>query len=94
MPADQAGATSSARIDGALSFARVPHWLAQADSLAASGSLDLGAITRADSAGLALLLELTRRAQNSGKKLQLRNPPAQLVELSKFFGLDALLRFS
>lgn len=93
MPADQATG-SGARIDGALSFARVPHWLAQADTLAAAGSLDLSAITRADSAGLALLLELTRRARARGQTLQLRNPPAQLVELSKFFELDTLLRFS
>lgn len=93
MPPEQA-AGAGARIEGALSFSQVPRWLAQADTLAAAGSIDLAAITRADSAGLALLLELTRRAKARGQNLQLRNPPAQLIELTNFFGLEALLRFS
>ncbi|WP_273456402.1 STAS domain-containing protein [Nevskia ramosa] len=86
--------TASMQVDGALDFKHVPQWLDKAKELAAAGELDLAGVTRADSAGLALLLELTRRAQALGKPLQLRNPPAQLVELSRFFGLDTLLRFT
>ncbi|MDP3295377.1 MAG: STAS domain-containing protein [Nevskia sp.] len=86
--------TASMHVDGALDFKHVPQWLAKARELAAAGELDLAGVTRADSAGLALLLELTRRAQALGKPLQLRNPPAQLIELSRFFGLDTLLRFN
>lgn len=80
-------------IDGELSFARVPHWLAQADALAASGTLDLSRVTEADSAGLALLLELSRRAKARGQTLKLLSPPAQLTELVSFFGLEGVLRF-
>lgn len=86
--------STGVRLDGALDFRHVPQWLAQAKQLAASGELDLGGVTRADSAGLALLLELRRLARSLDKPLQLRNPPAQLVELSRFFGLDTLLRFT
>lgn len=80
-------------IEGELSFARVPHWLAQADALASAGVLDLSRVTRADSAGLALLLELSRRAAARGMPLKLKAPPAQLSELVSFFGLEAVLRF-
>lgn len=87
----------SAALEGELSFARVSHWLAQADALvsgalSASG-LDLGKVTRADSAGLALLLELTRRAKKQGRELNLRAAPPQLLQLATFFGLDGVLRF-
>lgn len=93
-PADSGVTVAGMQLDGALDFKHVPQWLEQAKTLATSGELDLSSVTRADSAGLALLLELTRRAQALGKPLQLRNPPAQLIELSRFFGLDSLLRFT
>ena len=80
-------------LEGELSFARVPHWLTQADALAAAGTLDLSRVTRADSAGLALLLELSRRAAAGGKALSLQSAPAQLTDLAGFFGLDGILRF-
>lgn len=80
-------------LEGELSFARVPHWLAQADALASAGTLDLSKVTSADSAGLALLLELSRRARARGLVLQLESPPQQLSDLIRFFGLDAVLRF-
>lgn len=80
-------------LDGELSFARVSHWLAQADQLAAAGALDLSRVTRADSAGLALLLELNRRASTRGQPLRLASAPAQLIGLASFFGLDGILHF-
>lgn len=83
----------SAVLEGELSFARVPHWLAQADALAATDALDLERVSRADSAGLALLLELSRRARQRGRTLNFRNAPAQLIQLASFFGLDGVLHF-
>jgi phospholipid transport system transporter-binding protein len=80
-------------LDGELSFARVPHWLAQADALAGAGTLDLSKVTGADSAGLALLLELSRRARAKGLALHLKSPPQQLSDLIRFFGLDEVLHF-
>lgn len=83
----------SAALDGELSFSRVPHWLGQADTLAKSETLDLSRVSRADSAGLALLLELSRRSKQQGHALSLRGAPPQLLQLSRFFGLDGVLRF-
>jgi len=84
----------STALEGELSFARVPHWLAQADALIAGSTLDLSRITRADSAGLALLLELTRRARKQGRALSLLAAPPQLLQLASFFGLDDVLQFA
>ncbi len=69
------------RLAGALGFAEVPRWLAQL-------------VTRADSAGLSLLLELTRRAQARKTTLELHGANAQIIGLAQFFGLDKVLHFA
>ena len=82
------------RIEGPLDFAHVHSWLAQSEDWLAGGrplSLDLGGVTRCDSAGLALLLELSRRCRDSGAQLQLSNAPQQLRKLLSFYRLDDLL---
>ncbi len=87
-------------LSGELNFATTPEVLAQASATVdAAGTsaplaLDLSGVTRADSAGLALLLELTRAAQARGGKLQIEKAPPQLRKLAEFFGLDELLSFS
>jgi phospholipid transport system transporter-binding protein len=83
----------AATLEGELSFARVPALYAQADALAQASPLDLSRVTRADSAGLALLLELNRRAQARGIELRLSGAPQQVTALATFFGLGAVLRF-
>lgn len=83
---------SSRPLSGRLGFAEVGGLLASLDGLAASGSLDLAAITQVDSAGLSLLLELRRRAQRQGRELTLVNAPAQLLDLARFFKLEAALK--
>lgn len=83
----------AAALQGELSFARVPALYAQADVLAQAGHLDLSGVSRADSAGLALLLELNRRAKAHGIELRLGGAPQQLTALAAFFGLGAVLRF-
>lgn len=80
-------------LEGELSFARVPALLPQADALAASSPLSLASVTRTDSAGLAFLLELSRRARSRGIELSFSKAPAQVRELAGFFGLDTALRF-
>ncbi len=82
------------RLEGPLDFAHVQNWLAQSGGWLAEGkplNLDLGGITRCDSAGLALLLEVSRRCRANGAQLQLSNPPAQLRKLLSFYRLDDLL---
>lgn len=73
-----------------LTFATVPAALAAAGT---DAELDLSQVQRADSAGLALLLELTRRAKGRGASLTLKNPSEQIRGLAQFFGVDALLNF-
>lgn len=54
-------------------------------------SLDLRDITRADSAGLALLIEAMRLAGQQNVCLRLSNLPAQVEALAVVSGLDAIL---
>lgn len=64
--------------------------LKAAPALTAGGVLDLSGVTRADSAGISLLLELTRRA---GGSLKFSGAPQQVVQLARFFGVDSVLSF-
>ena len=77
-------------LEGELSFAQVPRQLRQAQELIAGGSLDLSRVSRADSAGLALLLELTRRSHGA---LKIRGASEQVRQLARFFGLEQILHF-
>jgi phospholipid transport system transporter-binding protein len=78
-------------LEGELSFAQVPQQLRRAEALIAGGSLDLSRVSRADSAGLALLLELSRRS--GSRPLVIRGANEQVLQLSRFFGLDKILHF-
>jgi len=80
-------------LEGEVCFAGVPLLLKRADQLAATGTLDLSRVTRVDSAGLALLLELNRRCRARGGKLVLRGADERLLRLARFFGLDGILHF-
>ena len=85
--------TAQGMLQGELNFARVPQLLAQAEALGADGTLDLGGVGNADSAGLALLLELSRRSKARGRQLSIRGANQQIVQLAQFFGLDKILHF-
>ncbi len=78
-------------LSGELSLPTMADWLPRIDRLATAGSLDLSGVTHADSAGIALLLELRRTAQSRGQNLQFTNAPAQLRQLTDFFGLTSAL---
>lgn len=78
-------------LEGELTFARMPELLPQADALLGGAKLSLANVVRADSAGLAFLLELKRRARARGIELSFGDAPAQIVELAHFFGLDPVL---
>lgn len=81
-------------MEGELSFESVPGLLRQADALAASGAIDLGRVTRVDSAGVAFLLELTRRAQTTGRELRLVNAGPELRSLLEFLEIDGVLKLA
>lgn len=82
-------------LTGSLTFASVPSVYAQGNALfdedAAALTLDLQGIERTDSAGLALLLEWLRNAQQKNKTIRFRNIPPQLQSMARLSGLDDIL---
>lgn len=81
-------------LDGPLIFDTVPEAFSRTQPLlAAAGSmvLDLGGVTHADSAALALIVEWRRLARDRGLTLELRALPPQLSALAAAVGLEALL---
>jgi phospholipid transport system transporter-binding protein len=53
--------------------------------------IDLGAVTRADSAGLALLLEWVNWAHRSDRRLRFRNLPAQILCIAEISEVEDML---
>ncbi|RLK46884.1 phospholipid transport system transporter-binding protein [Alkalispirillum mobile] len=90
-PADGAGLFC---LSGDLSFDTVPGLWAQAERLfrdAERVELDLGAVGRTDSAGLALLVALARRARQRGRSIRYTHFPEQLLAMARLSGLAGLL---
>ena len=85
-------------LTGELTFATVPQALDSAGAKLAEGSdaitVDLSAVTRADSAGVALLLELTRLALERKRELSFKGAPEQVRQLAGFFGLAEVIKFA
>ena len=84
-------------LKGVLTFVSVPILERQAADLhAADGELviDLGEVVRADSAGLALLVEWTRRAKQRSQPIRFLNVPEQLRAIAAVSGLDGILPLS
>ena len=82
-------------ISGELSFANAVAAL-EAARAALAGSqgpfeVDLNGVTRADSAALALLLELAREVRAAGRELRCIGAPEQLRRLAGFFGVTEVL---
>lgn len=82
--------SSAPALHGELTLRNLPALLAGRTPVI-SGVLDLSAVSNGDSAGLAYLLELKRRARRAGQPLQFINPPAQLRALAGFFKLEPAL---
>ena len=85
-------------ISGELSFKNAVAALDAARAAMAGGQgpfeLDLGGVTRADSAALALLRELARAAKAEGRELRCVRAPEQLTRLAGFFGVTDVLALS
>jgi len=54
-------------------------------------TVDFGAVTSVDSAGLALLLEWLRRARHDGRAVKYTGLPEKLVAIAKLSGVDVML---
>lgn len=84
-------------LEGELSFATVTRLLYEARRLFEESEeirIDLQAITRSDSAGLALLVECMRGAQQLGKPIQFLNIPPQMLAIARVSSLDQVLPLS
>lgn len=81
-------------IRGELGFKTARDALEQSKALFAQHSiieLDLGGVRRADSAGLALLLEWVNWARNSAREVTFRNLPAQILSIAAISEVEDML---
>lgn len=90
------GSNGRYTVGGELGFATVTQLLEQSrTTLFADDSgqleLDLSAVTRADSAGLALLLQWMRLARKQDRRISFRSLPPQLLAIAQTGELDSLL---
>ena len=83
---------AATRITGTLGFREVSQVLASVGPIIRAGTVDLSGVSGIDSAGVSLLLELTRRTQATGRSLTIRGANPQVRRLVTFFRLDPLLR--
>ena len=83
------------RISGELTFATVTPLLAESRGLFAGAGhsieVDLSRVERADSAGLALLIEWMRQARNQEQSIRFFNLPEQLMAIASASDLDGIL---
>ena len=88
-----AGVSLSFAPQGALTMFTSTAALAEGRRMALKGPLlvDLGAVTAADSAALALVLDWVRAARGAGQTITVRNLPVGLASLAALYGVDSLL---
>jgi len=80
-------------VSGDLSMKTVPALLAQNGLRDISGDIhiDLQNVERADSAGVALLIEWQRIARQQQQKICFQNIPSQMLAIARLSGVDELL---
>jgi phospholipid transport system transporter-binding protein len=82
------------RLRGELSFPTVVAALERSKALFADHSvieLDLGGVSRADSAGLALLLEWVNWARSTAREIRFRNIPEQIRAMAQISEVEDML---
>ncbi len=89
------GADGTLRLAGALDFANAPVLWRQGRAIfeaggAVSREIDLAAVERTDSAGVALLIDWTRQARAQGGNLRLRHVPQQMLAIVQASGVQAV----
>lgn len=81
-------------VAGELSFDTAVSGIDMTKELFAETALldvDLSEVTHSDSAGLALLIEWMRQAQQLNKPIRFLNMPAQMLAMAEASGLEELL---
>jgi phospholipid transport system transporter-binding protein len=82
------------RVSGDLTIDAVPEYLEQSQTLFSQLAflrIDLSAVSRSDSAGLALLIRWMREAKASDKNIVFEQMPAQMLAMAEASGLDVIL---
>ena len=82
------------RLAGELNFDSVPALAGRSGELFREPGevrVSLADVTRADSAGLALLVDWLREARRRGRRIAFTHVPAQLLALARVSGVDELL---
>lgn len=86
-----------ARVTGELTLDTVSKVFSQAELAATRGhyiaDLDLAAVSRVDSSGLALLLEWQSLARRGGRIMRIRNAPSDLLSLTRLCEASDLMVF-
>lgn len=99
LPQLQAQDDGRLQLSGELSMATVPALLAGQKPLALAADadpaaaviIDLAGVTRADSAGLALLIQWQREAQARQRAIRFQHIPDQMLAMARLSGVDQLL---
>lgn len=81
-------------VRGDLSFQTVVGALEESRELFSSYAtleIDLGEVRRADSAGLALLLEWVNWARNSAREIRFHRVPAQIISIAQISEVEDML---
>ena len=81
------------QVSGELSMTSVPALLAQSSLRDIRGdiAIDLQGVERADSAGVALLIEWQRSARRQQQNISFQNVPSQMLAIARLSGVDELL---
>ena len=82
------------RFDGTLTMDTAAAALASSRAIAlpASGIVDFAGLAQADSAALAVMIALKRRAAGENRRLALAGVPSSLASLAVVYGVDSLLQ--
>lgn len=82
-------------VAGELTFDTVPQALQQSRDWFVAGAgvaVDLAGVSRADSAGLAMLLEWRRAARRHGAQVAFRHVPTQILAIARLTSLEPVLK--
>ena len=84
-------------VSGELSMSTVPDLLRRSHLHSGNGGaihVDLQGVKRADSAGVALLIEWQRAAHRQQRNVHFQNIPSQMLAIARLCGVDKLLSLS
>ena len=85
------------RLSGDLNFDSVPALASGSQSIFSGEKkidIDLVAVSRSDSAGVALLIEWQREAKRNKQQITFRNIPSNMLAISRLSGVDEMLSLS